>query len=257
MIQIDQIFTNVSKGQLASDSDLLVFANIHEQQAAPPPQPFAKQSKANTRKKQQATKSSSVSSAHAPHPALNQVHHQILMEILKNGELQVSEKERQEELNEKRKEIANLVSEKTLDPLTNRPHTISMIEKAMDTIHFSVNLSKSSKIQALDLIKILTDRPEVISLRRNQMRIRLVWPNGDDRLEKLLRANLISLFYEVEEDRTSSSDQSELVGLIDPSQFKVINEFIQDQSLAGQVKIETLSLSAQQIVQGDQFDSVN
>jgi ribosome maturation protein SDO1 len=127
VIQTDTIFSNVSKGQLAPHSDLLKAFPA----AAPP-----------DKKHSASSSSSSTTTTTSVLPS-----EEILLEILKNGELQVSDKERAQALVDKRKEIIHLVAEKTVDPLTNRPHTSSMIEKAIDELHLSVNLSKSSKTQ--------------------------------------------------------------------------------------------------------------
>lgn len=71
----------------------------------------------------------------------------VIEEILKKGDLQVGEKERQHGLEDQRKEIATIVAEKCVDPDTNRPHTVSMIEKAMAEVHFNANPKKNSKSQ--------------------------------------------------------------------------------------------------------------
>ena len=69
------------------------------------------------------------------------------MEILKKGELQVGEKERANELENLRREVATAVAERCVDPDTQRPHTVTMIEKAMSEIHFAVKTNKSAKSQ--------------------------------------------------------------------------------------------------------------
>lgn len=71
----------------------------------------------------------------------------IMLEILKKGELQVGEKERGAELEDRRREIATEVASRCVDPGTQRPHTVGMIEKAMKEVGFSVNLSKAAKVQ--------------------------------------------------------------------------------------------------------------
>ena len=71
----------------------------------------------------------------------------IVLDILKKGELQVGEKERSHELDQLRREVATLVAEKCVDPESQRPHTVTMIEKAMSQVHFAVNTSKSAKSQ--------------------------------------------------------------------------------------------------------------
>ncbi|MBW0508840.1 hypothetical protein O181_048555 [Austropuccinia psidii MF-1] len=213
VIQTDTIFTNVSKGQLAPHSDLV--------KAFPSDK-----------------KSQGVSNQD-----------EILLEILKNGELQVSDKERNHALIDKKREIVHLVAEKTVDPLTNRPHTTSMIEKALDGLHFSINLSKSSKTQALEIIKSLSNRPDIISISRCHMKIRLTTSTKDS---KKLKPKLIELATKVELDETDST-QWEWIALIEPGQFKVISAILNEvhSSDSGRSKLETLSLAAEQ-VEGDE-----
>ncbi|KAA1107308.1 hypothetical protein PGT21_009734 [Puccinia graminis f. sp. tritici] len=219
VIQTDTIFSNVSKGQLASHSDLL--------KSFPVPNKT---------------------------PATVLPSEEILLEILKNGELQVSDKERAQALVDKKREIIHLVAEKTVDPTTNRPHTSSMIEKALDELHFSVNLSKSSKTQALELIKSLSSRPEIISISRSQMKIRLTIPTTKE--SKKLKPIILESITKVEVDETDE-DQWELIALIEPGQFKFISDTLNQFHLknagnnTSRFKLETLSLTAEQ-VEGDE-----
>lgn len=71
----------------------------------------------------------------------------IIKEILKRGELQVGEKERNHELSSAWKEIVTLVCEKCVDPTSQRPYTTGMIDKAMSDIHYSIKTGKSAKSQ--------------------------------------------------------------------------------------------------------------
>lgn len=71
----------------------------------------------------------------------------IIQEILKKGEIQVGEKERAVELEELRREICTEVAGRCVDPGSQRPYTVGMIEKAMGEIGYSVNTSKSAKVQ--------------------------------------------------------------------------------------------------------------
>lgn len=104
MVQIDNVFTNVSKGAVAPSDDL-----------------------------QKAFGTTDVQ--------------KVLLEVLKKGELQVGEKERAVELEELRREICTEVAGRCVDPGTQRPHTVGMIEKAMLEVGYSVNTSKSAKVQ--------------------------------------------------------------------------------------------------------------
>ena len=45
------------------------------------------------------------------------------------------------------RDIATIVAEKCVNPETKRPYTVSMIERAMKDIHYSVKANKSTKQQ--------------------------------------------------------------------------------------------------------------
>ncbi len=47
------------------------------------------------------------------------------------------------------KDVASIVAEKCVNPGTQRPYTISMIERALRDLHFSVDTKRSAKQQAL------------------------------------------------------------------------------------------------------------
>ena len=72
---------------------------------------------------------------------------EVVKMILDKGELQVGGKEREQNLESMKKEIATGIAEKCVDPNTQRPHTVSMIEKALNEAHFNVLPSKSVKSQ--------------------------------------------------------------------------------------------------------------
>ena len=71
----------------------------------------------------------------------------LCFQILKKGEVQVGEKERDHDLTSLRKEIATLVAEKCVDPSNQRPYPVGMIEKAMAEAGFSVKQNKNAKSQ--------------------------------------------------------------------------------------------------------------
>ena len=45
------------------------------------------------------------------------------------------------------RDIATIVAEKCVNPETKRPYTVSLIERAMKDIHYSVKANKSTKQQ--------------------------------------------------------------------------------------------------------------
>ena len=62
---------------------------------------------------------------------------------------QVSDKERDVELSSMFKDVASIIAEKCVNPGTQRPYTISMIERALKDVHFSVDPKRGAKQQAL------------------------------------------------------------------------------------------------------------
>ena len=70
-----------------------------------------------------------------------------VLQILEKGELQVAGKERDSQLSSQFRDIATIVMQKTYNPETKRPYTISMIERLMHDIHFAVEPNSSSKKQ--------------------------------------------------------------------------------------------------------------
>lgn len=71
----------------------------------------------------------------------------ISSQILAKGELQVSDKERHSQLEQMFRDIASIVAEKCVNPETKRPYTVSLIERAMKDVHYSVKANKSTKQQ--------------------------------------------------------------------------------------------------------------
>lgn len=83
------------------------------------------------------------------------------------------------------------------------------------------------------------------------MRIRITMSPSQ---AKKLKPTILPLCTKIEEDETNS-DEWELIALIDPGQFKVLNELLQAESTSGNkggnaARIETLSFSTAQ--QGDE-----
>lgn len=53
------------------------------------------------------------------------------------------------------RDIATIVTEKTVNPASNRPYTLNMVLNGMKALHFAVNPTRSAKQQALEVIKKL------------------------------------------------------------------------------------------------------
>lgn len=74
------------------------------------------------------------------------------LQILEKGELQIAGKERESQFSSQFRDIATIVMQKTINPETQRPYTISMIERLMHEIHFAVDPNSSSKKQVSSFV---------------------------------------------------------------------------------------------------------
>ncbi|KJA29330.1 hypothetical protein HYPSUDRAFT_32737 [Hypholoma sublateritium FD-334 SS-4] len=195
VLQINNVFVNVSKGEVAKHGDLQkAFGKIELSE--------------------------------------------VVKEILKKGEVQVGEKERDHDLGSLRKEIATLVAEKCVDPTTQRPYPVGMIEKAMAEAGYSVKQNKNAKSQVSECIKLLQTDSN-LPIQRARMRIKISLPAED---AERLRAQIIEGAEKVERDDTLESGW-EITMLIDPGQFRIFNELLQKES-KGRGRLETLAFAA-------------
>ncbi|XP_043504676.1 ribosome maturation protein SBDS [Polistes fuscatus] len=168
---------------------------------------------------------------------------EICKEILTKGELQVSDKERHLALDSMFKDIATTVADKCVNPETTRPYPVSMIEKAMKDIHFSVKPNRNAKQQALDIIPQLKS---VMPLERAQMRLK-VSISGKE--AKKLREKLTKLVKKIESENWDSGTL-DFICLIDPGQFKEIDELISSETKRTGL-LELLNLK--EIAEGDEI----
>ncbi|XP_017590766.1 PREDICTED: ribosome maturation protein SBDS [Corvus brachyrhynchos] len=161
--------------------------------------------------------------------------------ILSKGELQVSDKERHTQLEQMFRDIATIVADKCVNPETKRPYTVILIERAMKDIHYSVKPTKSTKQQALEVIRQLK---ETMQIERAHMRLRFILPAKEG---KKLKEKLKPLIKVIESE--DFQEQLEIVCLIDPGCFREIDELIRSET-KGKGSLEVLSLK--DVEEGDE-----
>ncbi|XP_064612155.1 ribosome maturation protein SBDS-like [Liolophura sinensis] len=160
---------------------------------------------------------------------------EICLQILSKGELQVSEKERHTQLESMFRDIATTVADKCVNPETNRPYTVTLIEKAMKDLHVSVKPTKSTKQQALEVIKQLTET-ETIKIQRAQMRLRIALPAKD---AKKLKEKIKKLASKVESE--DFDDDYEVVILVDPGCYRELDDLVRSET-KGKGHLEVINL---------------
>jgi ribosome maturation protein SDO1 len=98
---------------------------------------------------------------------------QIAKHILEEGTLQLTQEQRKELAEKKRKQIINWVSKNAIDPKTNLPHPPARIENAMEYGKIRVDPFKSIDEQLKDIVKKLM---EYLPIRVEQVKLAVRMP---------------------------------------------------------------------------------
>ncbi|KAI0045757.1 Shwachman-Bodian-diamond syndrome protein [Auriscalpium vulgare] len=161
----------------------------------------------------------------------------VAKEILSKGEVQVGDKEREHELVALRREIATLVAEKCVDPDSQTPYSVSIIEKAMNEIGYSVRPNKNAKSQVSECVRLLQLNSK-LQIQRARMRIRVTFPATEvERLKPLV----LESAEVVEREELGETWMGTL--LIDPGQFRVVSDLL-NKEVKGRGRLETLTFTA-------------
>lgn len=197
VLQIPQVFINVSKGQVANNDDLQAAFKTTNQDA-------------------------------------------IIQEILNKGEIQLNEKERNANLQQKQNEFLTIISTKCINPRSKKRYPPSMIEKALNELKFHLNPTKTTKTQALDAIKLLVEK-QIIPIARAQMKIRiLLTKKGYQKTyEEEIKPKIDHL-----DELENNGKQYEIVGIIDPINYKALVDLLEGKDLKNEGSIEVLDMSA-------------
>jgi ribosome maturation protein SDO1 len=250
VLQIHNVFLNVSKGQAAAAADL--------------------------------------AQAFGPDKSLDD----IILDMLKRGELQVGDKERSAALERVRAEVVEFVAARVVDPRSKRVYTTGMIEKALDQLSAAshqphadkpaaggdaaaadkpaappakalpswtgVVTTKSAKSQALDAMRALVAH-QPIPVARARMRLRISCPtsllkmsvrapaksdhseHGETKAAGNVKERILEFVEQVESQDVNGGDW-EVVGFVEPGAFKELSEFIGNNT-KGKARAEILDMA--------------
>lgn len=177
VLQINQVFMNVSKGQVASSEDLKAAFNTTDIDS-------------------------------------------IVQEILKKGEIQLSEKERAQQNEKLHNEILSIISAKCINPKSKKRYPPTMIDKALKELKFNFVNARSGKSKALEAIKLLVEK-QVIPIARAKMRVQL---RMSDKEYKKISTEFQAEFVSVLESEDLKDDVIDLVFLVEPENYKQLVE---------------------------------
>ncbi|KAL2128792.1 hypothetical protein VTI74DRAFT_8656 [Chaetomium olivicolor] len=223
----------------------------------------------------------------------------IILEILRKGELQVGEKERTAQLERVHNEVISIVVSKLVDPRTKRVYTPGMIEKALDMLSSmahhqqqdkssntntpgtgtpatgeageskpaqakptwtGVSANKSAKSQALDAMRALIAH-QPIPIARARMRLRITCStsvlkqavkapkggkdkdgaDGEQKAPGTVKDKILSFIEQVESQDVMGSEW-EIVGFVEPGAFKGLSDFVGGET-KGQGRVEVLDMA--------------
>jgi len=136
--------------------------------------------------------------------------------ILEKGALQVSEKERSVAQDSMFADIAQRVSEMSVNPETERKYAPTIIQKAMkDEIHYSIVAKKNAKVQAIDVIKQLQKKQFPIERCKSTVKL-VIQPQYKETKHKITEMA----------SKILSEKEDELIMSILPSQLRQIQEIL-------------------------------
>ncbi|KLO11291.1 Shwachman-Bodian-diamond syndrome protein [Schizopora paradoxa] len=160
---------------------------------------------------------------------------EIIKMILKEGDLQVGEKEREHELTNMRREILNKVAESVVDPATQRLYSAAIIDKAMTQAGFSVKPDKPVKAQVLECIRLLQEHAS-LPIQRARMCIRVIL-STTRRIPDSMKEKVHKEADKIVES-TERPDTWETVLHIDPGKFRVLKDLLSAEWPNGRIEIE-------------------
>lgn len=83
--------------------------------------------------------------------------------ILDHGEINLSQDERKEKVEQRRKEIVNYIHKYYIDPKTKTPHPVTRIENALTTLKVHPDPDKDFDREMQDIVKLL---PGILTIKR-------------------------------------------------------------------------------------------
>lgn len=149
---------------------------------------------------------------------------EICKKILKSGELQVSDKEREVQLDGIFRDVVQMIVERCVHPATGRQHTPLTVENALKTIGFSAQPDMAPKRQALKGIEALCEAlPE--SFARAKMRLRITCT---ETLLTEIHEQLVGSYEATVEERITEAGNCSLTFLCNPRHYRELDGLATD-----------------------------
>lgn len=164
--------------------------------------------------------------------------------ILANGDVQVSEQERAAQLESTAREVASMVSEKCVHPISRRPYTMPQIRDGMKAVGFTVHPTRNIKQQFLDCVRLLQQK-KVLDIERAKMKLAIVLlqedHDGDGSLTE--RRDAATTFLTNEGVATADilpstgDNDTRIIFLSDPSLYRRMDGIARHDDVHGRLEI--------------------
>jgi ribosome maturation protein SDO1 len=160
--------------------------------------------------------------------------------ILAEGDVQVSDREREVEAAALFKDVAAAVAARCVHPGTGRPYTATMVERALRGAGAALDPKRPAKAQALEAIALL--KGAGLPIERARMRLRVTAPAAG---AGEVRAALASVGAVVEtSDLSLDGAEVSIVCLADPGAYRAVHAAVGSGGSAEGARVEVLSVAA-------------
>jgi len=158
---------------------------------------------------------------------------EVILEILRKGTVQESEKERKVDQDNMFKEIATVVLEKCLNSETRRPLTYGYVERMMKEIQYPIKPEEAAKKQGLQLIKALEKSDYPVERAPMQIQIRVV---NDEAVVSSVKEAVTSV-----DKQTVQGANCLMECLIPPESYRELDKLV-SKTLKGEIEVLQLSV---------------
>jgi ribosome maturation protein SDO1 len=98
--------------------------------------------------------------------------------ILKEGKLALTTEQKRKMVEQKRKQIAQLIAREAIDPRTNAPHPLLRIEQAMEKVRLDIDPMQDAAVQVEKVLSALRyELPIVMQKKRIAVKVPAIYAN--------------------------------------------------------------------------------
>jgi len=142
--------------------------------------------------------------------------------ILKCGELQVSDREREVQMENMFRDVVQLVGERIIHAQTGRKHTPAAVENALKSVGFSLQPDQTAKKQSLKAIELLCKELSD-SFARAQMRLRIVCA---EKLVEDVKTFVVDESKATIEEQRADGSSCVLTFMCDPRHYRDLDKLV-------------------------------